>query len=101
MFRVNFQRWDKSGRANEFVRRVTGRSPWVWMTVLLIGVMPFAIVAALLAIGALLVCAALYTALSAIDRVFQAILGGGAPRPEADHDDAGRENVRVIPPEQR
>lgn len=98
MFQFRFQRWQQNERVGPWVRRFTGRSPWVWMSVLLIGVLPFALAAMLLALGALIVCSALFTVLSTIDELLRRVLGvfsGGAGGSE------GRRNVRVVRPEER
>lgn len=99
MFQFRFQRWQQDERVGPWVRRFTGRSPWVWMTVLLVGVLPFALAAMFLALGAVLVCSVLYTALGAVDEGLRRVAGlfGG----DRSSNTAGRRNVRVVKPEER
>lgn len=100
MFQYSFQQFRQDQRVDGFVRRFTGRSPWVWLTVLFVGVLPFAVMALLLAIAAIVICSALYTVLGALDEIGRRIanaLPGGAPSDSG----GGRKNVRVVPPGDR
>lgn len=99
MFHYRFEQFRQDQRVDGFVRRFTGRSPWVWMTVLLVGVLPFAILAVLLALAAIVLCSALYTVLGALDEVGRRVASmlPGGPATE----DGGRKNVRVVPPDER
>ncbi len=73
-------------------RRFTGRPAWVWGVAALVGIVPFAIVIALLALAALVTTAIVFTILGAIDSVIQGVAGntGGDGRQE------GRRNVTVV-----
>ena len=72
-------------------RRMSGRPGWVWGTALLIGVLPFALFIAALAVMALLVTVIVFTILAAVHDLFQWVgqtLGGAGGD--------GRKNVRVV-----
>lgn len=73
-------------------RRMAGRPAWVWGTAAAVGLLPFALFIALLAIAAMLTTAVLFTVLSLLHDLLR-MLGGAMPR----HD--GRRNVTVLPRE--
>ena len=88
VFFTNFRQDDRFGR---YVQYVTTRPRWVWGTAALIGLLPFAVLIALLVMAALAVFVAVYAVLSAVHECFRLV--ARTPRP---HD--GRENVRVKTP---
>ena len=100
MFRVHFDNLSDRPGVGPIFRRVTGRSPWVWLTAFAVGVLPFAIVIALLALAALIVAGVLFVILGAIDDLLQnvsALFSGDTRRDEGND---GRQNVRVLRPDE-
>ncbi len=94
MANVRFGSWKESSGFNRVAAEWTRRPRWVWATAAALGLLPFAIVIAVLAVMALLVTALLYMLLSALHELWRMATGklGG-------HNHAGgRRNVRVRPP---
>jgi len=80
-------------------QRFSRRPSWVWGGAALIGLAPFALLIALLAVGALLTTAVVYAVLAAVHEIGLTLGrltgGGGAEEP------GGRRNVRVVGREDR
>lgn len=94
MVSVRFVNWKDSGGFHRVAAEWTRRPRWVWATAAAIGLLPFALVIAVLAAMALLVTALVYMLLSALHELWLMITG----RPGASGN-GGRRNVRVRPPE--
>lgn len=88
MFQFRFERFADQPGVGGVYRRLTGRPSWVWATALLVGLLPFAIVIAVLAMAAMLITTVLFMLLSGVDDLL-GMVGGGKPR------DDGRRNVTV------
>jgi hypothetical protein len=88
MFRMRFTDLRQSPGFGPYYTRFTRRPGWVWGTALLIGLLPFAVMIALLVVAALLTTAIVYAVLSGIHELLS-MVGGGVQR-------GGRKNVRVV-----
>ncbi len=98
MFGVHFESLRNQPGVGSVYRRMTGRPGWVWGTAVAVGILPFAALLVLVALAAVFTTAAVFFILSGIDTLVQAIAGSPPERHVSEH---GRENVRVIRPEQR
>jgi len=89
VFQFRFERFADQPGVGGVYRRLTGRPSWVWATALLIGLLPFAIFIAVLAVAAMVTTAVVFMALSAVDNLLRMIAGAGR------REDDGRRNVTV------
>jgi hypothetical protein len=94
MFRVHVGNLKDQPGVGGVYRRLTGRPAWVWGTAVLVGIAPFAIAIALLALAAIITTALVFTVLGLVDNLLQAV--GSVLTGERRADNQGRENVTVI-----
>lgn len=88
VFQFRFEQFKHQPGVGGVYRRLSGRPAWVWGTALLVGLLPFALFIAALAVAAMLTTAVIFTILAAVHDLFK-MIGGGIPRND------GRENVTV------
>ncbi len=95
---IDFGQFDRSGRFTGIYRRVSAKPGWVWRGTLAVGILLFVAPLLLLAMAALLAMGLTYMVLSLIAELGNLLTGRESNRDRDDQPD-GRENVRVIRPE--